>query len=302
MNHTNIHNEVNKAFPVLHKGMNKGYEYTRQYNPELADLIRQMFLIFMKPLTALRAKLYRIFLKPFKKVENSRIPVFRLLVIGIGFFLFSQKDISFSVNMSNSGSMITQSSETEIFDLNKEDGLSMIEDDDDVPKAVGTSLSQPSDYAPVNVKQLEDRYSPKEYINRFKGVAISEMKKFGIPASITLAQGLVESRAGNSKLAVQNNNHFGIKCFSKKCGKGHCTNHFDDNHKDFFRKYDSVWESFRDHSKILQKDRYKKLKKHGRDYKKWAKGLKQAGYATDKRYDKKLIATIQKYKLYEYDK
>ena len=96
----------------------------------------------------------------------------------------------------------------------------------------------------------------EEYVMKFYKTAIAEHKKYGIPASITLAQGLIESRGGNSKLAVRNNNHFGVKCFSKKCSKGHCTNHFDDNHKDFFRKYNSVWESFRDHSKVLQKERY----------------------------------------------
>ena len=90
------------------------------------------------------------------------------------------------------------------------------------------------------------------------------MEKYGIPASISLAQGLIESRAGSSKLAVNNNNHFGIKCFSRHCRKGHCTNFTDDTHKDFFRKFPSPWESWRAHSQLLSSGRYTKLRKNGR--------------------------------------
>lgn len=140
------------------------------------------------------------------------------------------------------------------------------------------------------------------YINRFSNVARSEMEQFGIPASITLAQGLLESSAGKSPLAREANNHFGIKCFSKKCKKGHCKNFSDDHHKDFFRTYPSVWESFRAHSLFLQKDRYKHLLKLEKtDYKNWAVGLKRAGYATDPNYAKKLIRLIESLELGKYD-
>jgi flagellum-specific peptidoglycan hydrolase FlgJ len=132
------------------------------------------------------------------------------------------------------------------------------------------------------------------YIKKYKPVAEYEMKKYAIPTLITLAQGLLESDAGMSKLAKESNNHFGIKCFSKKCKKGHCANFTDDSHKDFFRKYDSVWDSYRDHSLFLMKDRYKHLLKLAPDdYKGWAYGLQKAGYATDKRYGDKLIQLIQ---------
>jgi flagellum-specific peptidoglycan hydrolase FlgJ len=132
------------------------------------------------------------------------------------------------------------------------------------------------------------------YIKRHKGIAKAEEEEFGIPASITLAQGLLESDAGGSRLARNNNNHFGIKCFSKTCTKGHCVNYTDDTHKDFFRNYESAWGSFRGHSLLLQKPRYKslyQLKKS--DYKGWANGLRKAGYATDKRYGEKLIKIIE---------
>lgn len=140
------------------------------------------------------------------------------------------------------------------------------------------------------------------YIQRFSDVARSEMEQFGIPASITLAQGLLESSAGKSPLAKEANNHFGIKCFSKKCMKGHCKNFSDDHHKDFFRTYPSAWESFRAHSLFLQKDRYKHLLDLEKtDYKNWAVGLKNAGYATDPNYARKLIRLIESLELDKYD-
>ena len=140
------------------------------------------------------------------------------------------------------------------------------------------------------------------YVKRYADISVAEMKKYGIPASITLAQGLLESDAGQSRLSKKNNNHFGIKCFSKKCGKGHCANFTDDTHKDFFRKYKNVWESYRAHSVFLQRDRYKHLKELGTtDYKNWARGLKKAGYATDKKYADKLINIIEALELHQYD-
>jgi flagellum-specific peptidoglycan hydrolase FlgJ len=146
------------------------------------------------------------------------------------------------------------------------------------------------------------RKKQEAYVNRFVDVAQKEMMKYGIPASITLAQGLIETNAGDSRLARQNNNHFGMKCFSKKCGKGHCANFTDDSHKDFFRKYKSSWESYRAHSKLLMGKRYRHLKKLGsEDYNGWARGLKKAGYATDKRYAEKLINIIDELKLYRFD-
>ena len=146
------------------------------------------------------------------------------------------------------------------------------------------------------------RKKQETYVNRFVDVAQKEMRKYGIPASITLAQGLIETNAGDSRLAKQNNNHFGMKCFSKKCGKGHCANFTDDSHKDFFRKYKSSWESYRAHSQLLMGKRYRHLKKLGSEnYKDWARGLKKAGYATDKRYAEKLINIIDELKLYQFD-
>lgn len=142
----------------------------------------------------------------------------------------------------------------------------------------------------------------RRYVERFAATAMAEMKQFGIPASITLAQGLLETDAGGSRLATDSNNHFGIKCRSK-CRHCTCRNYSDDDVYDMFRVFDTSWESFREHSKLLQIGRYKHLHKLGsKDYEGWAKGLKRAGYATDKQYDKKLIQIIEALDLHQFDK
>ena len=139
------------------------------------------------------------------------------------------------------------------------------------------------------------------YINQYRDLAIEQMLKHHIPASITLAQGLLESGAGNSELAVKGNNHFGIKCHG---WTGRTTYHDDDQTQECFRAYDNVFDSYEDHSQLLVlQPRYKSLFSLSRtDYKGWAKGLKKCGYATSPTYARKLIDIIELYKLYEYDK
>lgn len=139
------------------------------------------------------------------------------------------------------------------------------------------------------------------YIARYAEIARAEMKKFNIPASITLAQGLLESQSGQGELALKSNNHFGIKC--KREWKGKRVYHDDDAPQECFRAYDDPKDSFRDHSLFLvDRERYADLfrLKQG-DYKAWAHGLKKAGYATDPRYAHKLIALIERFSLYRYD-
>ncbi len=155
----------------------------------------------------------------------------------------------------------------------------------------------------VSKKTEPKKKTFQDYIETFSSLAQYEMKKNGIPASITLAQGLLETNGGKSDLANKHYNHFGIKCFSKKCKKGHCVNVNDDTHKDFFIKYKSVKDSYRAHSLFLKKKRYEKLFEYEiTDYKSWARELKRAGYATDKKYADKLIRLIEKYELHKYDK
>lgn len=141
----------------------------------------------------------------------------------------------------------------------------------------------------------------EQYIEKYSGTAIAEMNRTGVPASITLAQGLLESAAGQSALAVKANNHFGIKCHSDWSGK---KMYRDDDAKDeCFRVYPNAEASFRDHSDFLRyRDRYKGLfELESTDYKGWAQGLKDAGYATDPKYASKLVKVIEEYKLYRFD-
>ena len=140
----------------------------------------------------------------------------------------------------------------------------------------------------------------QQYINQYKDIAIEEMHRWKIPASITLAQGLFESGAGRSELARKGNNHFGIKCNG---WTGRTVHHDDDERNECFRAYNSVFESYEDHSRFLVNgQRYHSLfNLNVTDYKGWARGLKAAGYATNPQYATKLIEIIQLYKLYEFD-
>ena len=144
--------------------------------------------------------------------------------------------------------------------------------------------------------------TPQEkYIDTYSQVAVEEMLRSGVPASITLAQGLLESGSGQSRLATEGNNHFGIKCH--KGWTGRSMKHDDDARNECFRVYDSPEQSFRDHSDFLRyRDRYKFLFDLERtDYQGWAYGLKQAGYATDPKYAGKLIKYIEDYNLSRFD-
>lgn len=139
------------------------------------------------------------------------------------------------------------------------------------------------------------------YVFHYKDIAMSNMKNFGIPASIILAQGILESGAGQSNLALTANNHFGIKCY--KDWKGATTYQDDDASQECFRKYNKPEDSYQDHADIVSKrTRYASLFSLAKDdYKGWARGLKAAGYATDPNYPEKLINYIERYHLDQYD-
>lgn len=153
--------------------------------------------------------------------------------------------------------------------------------------------------APLSADVQDDRLA---YIDKYSSLAVSEMERTGVPASITLAQGLLESGAGKSRLAVKANNHFGIKCH--KSWQGSTISHDDDAPGECFRAYPKAEESYRDHSDFLRyHDRYKFLFDYEQtDYKSWAYGLKKAGYATDPQYADKLIRLIESYDLSRYDR
>ena len=139
------------------------------------------------------------------------------------------------------------------------------------------------------------------YVNDFKEIAKGNMKNYGIPASIILAQGILESGAGRGDLARKSNNHFGIKCHAG--WEGEKVYHDDDSAQECFRKYNDPAESYKDHALFLtSRSRYSSLFQLEKDdYEAWAKGLRKAGYATDPRYPEKLISYIEKYNLHQYD-
>ena len=144
------------------------------------------------------------------------------------------------------------------------------------------------------------KYSTEEYIATYKRIARLQMRKYGIPASIILAQGILESNSGNSDLSRYAKNHFGIKCTKDWEGRTYYKD--DDKPNECFRRYHDAKDSFRDHSEFLKRPRYARLYELKRkDYKSWAKELKKAGYATDPNYTQRLINLIEKYDLEKYD-
>lgn len=165
------------------------------------------------------------------------------------------------------------------------------------PTKVGVKGAVTSKKSAVATKSL----AGLDYIETYKWIAVREMNQYGIPASIKLAQALLESGNGNSYLAKEANNHFGIKCGGVWDGKSITKS--DDNPNDCFRKYDLAEDSYRDHSQFLLRKRYEKLFTLDKDdYRGWAKGLKEAGYATNPKYPDLLIGLIERYDLHQYDK
>lgn len=217
-------------------------------------------------------------------------PWTKLLFLLALYLLVSQRNLNFSISIQ--GASVFGISETSFFFDVAEDGGAK-------------NVSQLTSYEPAKSKKRS--WTAKEqrqlaYVAQYASLAQAEMRKNKVPASITLAQALLESNIGSSSLATKNNNHFGIKCFSRSCSKGHCSNFTDDSHKDFFRIFEDVAASFEAHSQLLKKDRYADLFRLPiSDYKGWAKGLSKAGYATDPHYAKKLIALIENLDLQEYD-
>ena len=169
-------------------------------------------------------------------------------------------------------------------------------------KPVGWKYSKPiQNGGNSSSKKMSTNETVNGYIAQYNGVAMSNMKTYGIPASIILAQGILESGAGQSDLATNANNHFGIKCHNDWTGEKVYKD--DDKADECFRKYNQASESYKDHAMVLTgKSRYASLFKLPKgDYKSWAKGLREAGYATDPKYPEKLINYIETYSLHEYD-
>lgn len=245
---------------------------------------------------------------------------FQLLLLGLGIYVLFSKDISIEFGLSTDGIILeeekvstdSQTASAMPAKLKGHEHINAAElkkrKSGEVPIANTmanlTPILSPTYAKRKNIPQAvvnQKLTICRSYVEKYAPVALQEMQKYGIPASITLAQGLLESNAGESRLSTESNNHFGIKCRSK-CRGCTCRNYSDDDIYDMFRVFDSAWESYREHSMLLQGSRYSHLKNYGMDYEKWAHGLKKAGYATDKRYAYKLIQIIEFLNLDRYDR
>ena len=167
---------------------------------------------------------------------------------------------------------------------------------------LAAAAAAPQQAAAQKDNRQKIRITREEYIDRYKRIAVAHMERYGIPASITMAQGILESDCGNSQLSRSSNNHFGIKC--KSTWRGERVYHDDDAKGECFRKYASVEESYADHAEFLDsQQRYDSLFAYSpTDYKSWARGLKAAGYATAPDYAERLIRIIEESRLYLLDK
>jgi flagellum-specific peptidoglycan hydrolase FlgJ len=268
-----------------------------QHEPDslsFADLFRMMILRVRRNWVAFKFQMNRLTFGTFRKQGALKLGI--LTAAGY-FLLFYEKDLSLSfLAPSNAVAVETRLDLSTNKGIAKASSRKVIRDAPVAKKKAGKNEAAPMASSDLATGDSEG------YIGRFSKIARTEMGRYGVPASISLAQGLIESRAGSSKLAKHNNNHFGMKCFSKNCKTGHCSNFTDDSHKDFFRIFKNPWDCWRAHSEMISTGRYAKLRKYGHDYRKWAYGLKSVGYATDHNYAEKLIGVIERHQLYRYDR
>ncbi len=252
-------------------------------NNDIWHLVKRLIYLTFKPLNSV-IFCFSTYLK--KLWERNDIPWVKITMLCLLVYLLFQKEMQFNFSFNAPFSGLISSAEANIPSVGLQKNVSKVISKDE---SLGELTKGVSDQQVTN------------YIKRFAEVAVKEMNKYGIPASIKMGQGIMESSSGKSLLATQSNNHFGIKC-RRKCKGCTCRNYADDDVFDMFRVFETDWESWREHSLLLSNNsRYSKLKKHGKDYKKWAAGLQKAGYATDKKYAEKLVRIIEKYKLYKLD-
>lgn len=233
---------------------------------EWSLLFKKLFFSFKKIYVAIKYQFYRLTAGIF---DGLSLPWFKIGLAALAIFILTKKDINFSVNMKAPLSGITDGQDENASNVNEFSLAQPISLKNNGKKASSLPAVDDLDEAKV-----------KAYIKRFTKVATAEMDKFGIPASIKMAQGILESMAGEHPAAVQNNNHFGMPLSGQT--------------------YDSAWESWRIHS-VLIREQYNQLYEAGYSYRKWAKGLKKASYNADKNYDDKLVEVIERYQLYLLD-
>ena len=261
----------NKVVSSSTKSLKQGFTFQNYHVPSFGGLVIAFIKGLIKPLMAAKAAVYR---NPAIQPIIKQIPWVPLGLIVLAGTVLLYKDLNFNINLS-------------------------------APTSIGTSSAVPNPHSvnqPVNLQGAVPLFSDiqeeknKQYIRKYSNLAIAEMNQYGVPASILLAQGLIESKAGESAAATLHNNHFAVKCYSKKCRKGHCGNLEDMGHKAFYRKYNQVNEGWRAHSLLVTTGKYRTLTQF-RDFQSWANGLQQLEYNASPDYAKKLIQLVRHYEL-----
>ncbi len=280
---------------IIDKQMGCEYEWTPQAHRPMfqssdpEDLGKLFGLLWAKSVqyvSQLLNLLYDKIAGGFGYLFGKRFPWVKFGLIVLAGYVLLKKDMQFNVSMNAPVAPLKEEMAS-----GGGNGNSFSQNIALLPGGTSSKLALPG---------LEEK-AVENYIQRFASVAIEEMEKYQIPASIKMGQALLESSAGKSEIAVESNNHFGIKC-KNKCKGCTCRNYSDDDLYDMFRVFGTAWESWREHSLLLtHSERYQSLFNHKNDYKSWAYGLKKAGYATDKNYPQKLIGIIEKYQLYKLD-
>lgn len=216
---------------------------------------------------------YQFFKHTFGLFENTRISWFKVGLVALILFIFIKKDFQFSFNMKNPATTNTEQ---------MEDGK-VVKTVQQQELGIGNSIALLSGTNEEEITLLDELNDEKvtAYIQRFSHVAIGEMEKYDIPASIKMAQGILESQAGEIPKNIQQYNHFGKPVLGQN--------------------YNNDWENWRIHSLFLSKTKFRELKKHGNDYKKWAKGLEELGYSSNKEYARQLVMIVEKYNLVQLD-
>ncbi|MFT5834689.1 MAG: hypothetical protein ACI97N_002329 [Cognaticolwellia sp.] len=255
----------NKLEPyVQNKGIIRRLEILQQKTPSIFNMIQGMIIGVGKPVMAVRAGLYRATGGVF---ANSNIPWFKVLLIVAGAYVLTYKNLNLNFNLNAPQMSIPDASSMSVAQSFSSTAAFVFDDD--------TNLA---------------------YINRFKDIALAENKKFGIPVSVKLGQAILESNAGQSTNAMSLHNHFNLRC--GELSVGFCT----ETPNGMFNEFMSTWEGWRMHSEFITTGSYAELKhKAGNDYKKWAKGLKQLGYNSDRQYAEKLVQIIEHYNLQKFD-
>lgn len=269
-------NPTNKLTPYIsNKKMQKGLFYLEDKIPPLFILIQGIVLGIAKVIMAIRAGFFKLTGGIFSGVK---IPWFKVIIIGLVTYILTQKDIMINFNLNAPIESVSA--------LSTQEALN-----------VSSNSANQNANIPVSTTAL-DVVAVREYIRRFDEVAKVEMEKFKIPASIKMAQAILESEAGQSQFAKQFNNHFNIRCHTDAASAYQTCK---ETNFGSFQKFSSAWEGWRAHSTLLSGDKFKSLFSIEMDYKKWATQLQDLGYNQDENYGQQLIAVIEQFNLTKLD-